>query len=139
VTPAGDTIRPHLGAFARFFVLGVGSLALNLVIVTFMSEMLETSAAVAGACGYAIVFVVNFALARRYVFESSAAIVPEATRFAIVQLVTRCGEYGAYLGLTYLLGVHYFAAVLIVGIVFFIVKFGIYRFLVFRAEPVDQA
>jgi putative flippase GtrA len=138
VIEADNTRTAPLGVFARFILLGAGSLALNLIIVTCLCEIMDVPEGIAGGIGYAIVLVVNFTLARRYVFESKAAIVPEAARFSIVQVITRLGEYGAFLALTYLAQVHYFAAIVIVGIVFFAIKFVVYRLLVFRADRVRE-
>lgn len=117
--------------FWRYSVLGGLSVAVNLVIVSALRELGGHSAAVAGAAGYAAVLLLNFVLARRHVFMSTAAVAPELLRYGLVQLGMRLAEYLSFLLLVYSAGLSYTVAIVVVAGVFFIVKFGLYRGYVF--------
>ncbi len=139
MTGAADRARRPLTTFARYVALGGGSMILNIAIVALLSETVKASPALAGALGYGTIFVVNYFVARRFVFRSNAAVLAEVTRFAAVQLTSRVGEYGAYLALVYAAHISYFWSIVLVGLCFFMVKFGIYRFLVFKPEDAEKS
>lgn len=134
MTTTRNQTRPPFTTFVRYVALGGGSMALNIAIVALLSESAKASPALAGALGYGAIFACNFFVARRYVFHSNSAVLPEVTRYAVVQLTSRAAEYGAYLALVYVAHMPYIWAIVLVGLCFFIAKFGIYRFLVFKPD-----
>ena len=85
------------------------------------------------AVGLALVaaFIVNFLVARSYVFRSNGAMLPQLVRFASSSLVFRGGEYLAFLLLHSYLGMFYVLAVGIVLAISFVLKFLFYRVFVF--------
>ena len=85
------------------------------------------------AVGLALVaaFVVNFLVARSYVFRSSGAMLPQLVRFASSSLAFRGGEYLAFLLLHSYAGMFYVFAVGIVLAISFVLKFLFYRVFVF--------
>jgi len=127
----GADARRLRSTFWRYSVLGAVSVAINVVVVSALRELGGQSAAVAGAAGYAAVLVLNFVMARRHVFMSSAAIAPEMLRYGLVQLGMRLAEYLSFLLLVYSAGLSYPLAIVVVAGVFFLVKFGLYRGYVF--------
>jgi len=123
-----------VGTFWRYSVLGGVSVVVNLVVVGAARELGGYPVAVAGATGYATILLLNFVLARRHVFMSTAAIAPELLRYGLVQLGMRLAEYLAFLLLVYRAGFNYAVAIVMLAAVFFIVKFGLYRGYVFGAR-----
>lgn len=129
--PKGVDPRHPRSMFWRYSVLGGLSVSLNLIVVSALRELSGQSAAAAGAAGYAAVLLLNFVIARRHVFMSSAAIVPELRRYGLVQLGMRLAEYVSFLLLVYIAELNYTLAIVVVAGVFFIVKFTLYRGYVF--------
>lgn len=127
------------GTFWRYSLLGGLSLVVNLVVVGALRELVGLSTAAAGAAGYAAVLLLNFVLARRHVFMSSAAIAPELLRFGLVQVGMRVAEYLTFLLLVYRAGFGYSLAIVVVAGAFFVAKFWMYRSYVFgsRSDPGD--
>ena len=87
-----------------------------------------------------IVFLINFAVIRAYVFRSVAAAGPQLRRFALTSALMRGAEYLAFLVVHDVLGVHYWVALFAVLTVSSTCKYIVQRKFVFGAsQPRDPA
>ena len=121
--------------FLRYTALGVFSLGVNIGLTSACATLLGASSAAAGAVGYITVMLLNFALARRYVFRSRAAAGVEFGRFMLIQAITRLLEYVAFLALVYAASLHHALAIVLIGGLSYAGKFVLYRIFVFQRAP----
>ncbi len=121
----------------RYSLLSLASALISLGLPVLLHERLGADPRLGVAIGFAVVFVFNFVLLRRYVFRHRGSASASLGRFAATSLVFRGAEYLAFL-LLYQAGVLYWIAQAIVIGVSFVVKFVAMRHIVFRpsrAEP----
>jgi len=133
-----DDIRKILRQGFLFVIAsGIGFL-INTGVTVFLHEVLGISPGISFAVALACAYAANFFNNRKWVFSSDAAPGPQVVRFLLVSLLFRLAEYLVFFILHYLLGIHYLAAVLIALLSFYLVKFFVYRDLVFTSgkQPV---
>lgn len=121
------------GEVSRYTQLAVVSAAVNLGLPVLLHEWLGMEERVAVALALATTFVVNFIIARSYVFKASGAFGPQVLRFAAASAGFRIAEYVAFLFLYTFLGLFYVLALGSVLVVSFGVKFVFYRAFVFTS------
>lgn len=124
------------GEVSRYTQLAVFSAALNLGLPVLLHEWIGLSERVAVALSLTTAFVVNFAVARGYVFRAGGPMGPQVLRFAAASAGFRVAEYAGFLLLHTILGLHYVLALGAVLVVSFGVKFVFYRAFVFA--PVER-
>ena len=120
--------RPRRGQqLIRFGVTtGVG-VALSFILPVVLREALNVPATVAVAVGFATSYAANFVLHRTFVFRSTHSWSRDAWRYLLTNGVLRLVEYGSFLMLHKVAGVHYAAAVFVVLSMSTVVKFFAYR------------
>jgi len=102
----GGLLRHQLGALA--------ATAVDFGTMTLLVSLLGVGAAAATACGAALGGLTNFILGRRWIFQASGPLGPQAARYAAVSLgsllLNTAGE-----GALVRLGLHFFAARVLVA------------------------
>ncbi len=109
---------------------------MNLGLPVLLHEWLGIAERVAVAIALATAFVVNFVVARSYVYRAGGAFGPQVLRFAAASAGFRIAEYLAFLILHAVFGLFYVLALGVVLVVSFGVKFVFYRSYVFA--PVEH-
>ncbi len=131
---SGETIQRRAGVFARYFGLGIGSFGLGFFLIVLLHEIIGIEEKRSVLVALAIIFFMNFYLARSFVFESRGRIETQLLKFAIISGVMRLVEYSIFVILFSFFGLYYMLAYVVsVGVSFF-VKFFIYRNVVFRSH-----
>lgn len=133
---------PHLseavvnlrGQAARFIGVGLLSYALGLSMSAVLREALHFSAEHAVALTLAVLLVLNFWLSRRFVFLAGGAAIRQFARFGVTSLAMRAGEYALFYALMHLLRLHYLSAFTAALLISNVLKFVLYRQLVFRPD-----
>ncbi|MDD4734568.1 MAG: GtrA family protein [Kiritimatiellae bacterium] len=114
-------------------VLTLLSMCLNFGGTFFLHEFLHLDPRFSFALVLAIAYVMNFLLARFWVFSSAQMTIgKQLTRFLATSLCFRIGEYLTFTLLYTYLGLWYLLAVFISLCSFYAVKFLTYRFFVFK-------
>jgi putative flippase GtrA len=126
-------LRIPWGELNRFFQLALVSICVTLGLPVFFHEVVLLEEEPAVGLALLTAFLVNFLLARRYVFRSRTNVLPQLFRFAAANLAFRLVEYLAFLALYNWAGLFYVLAIAIVLLSSFVIKFVIYRFYVFGA------
>jgi len=98
-----------------------------------LHEWLGMAERAAVALALTTAFVVNFLVARSYVFKASGAFGPQVLRFAAASAGFRIAEYLAFLFLHTVFGLFYILAIGVVLVISFGVKFVFYRAYVFTS------
>jgi putative flippase GtrA len=86
---------------------------------------------IAVAIGLASAFVMNFIVAKLFVFRKKGPVKREVARFTLVSLAFRSSEYLAFLLLHAVFGIQYMIANATVLFISFCVKFFVYKLFVF--------
>ncbi len=123
---------PGASRAIRFMILSGVSFLGNLGITHALTQHAAWPAELAFAASLVIIFFVNFACCRWFVFQANEQ--PIAKQLASFLTATTCFrglEYVAFLGLHSLLGIHYLIATATVLIVGFAAKFLFYNRFVF--------
>ena len=115
----------------RYLVMSGLSAGLSLGIPFLLHERFAVRPDIAVACGLAAAFVMNFFMARLFVFRRKSSVTQQLRRFALVSFTFRCGEYLAFLIFHSLLGVQYMIANASVLFLSFCLKFFVYKIFVF--------
>lgn len=125
---------PTASAFLRYVGLGGMTFLLYVGLTALLHEVWELPETAAFAIAIAIVYVLNFFLARHFVYDSSGGIGTQATRFLFVSLAARACEYAAFAVLHVWLGLYYLLSIVLVTAVSVVVKFFVYRSMVFERQ-----
>ena len=123
-------------AFVRYLALGGLSFAIYLGLTAALHEIWHLDESVAFAIAVATVFVINFFLARHFVYGAAGSgdVGSQAARFLIVSLVARACEYGLFAVLHEGLGIYYLVSITLVTVISVVVKFFAYRHMVFERK-----
>jgi putative flippase GtrA len=120
---------------AVLFIIATGiGFGINIGLTAFLHEVLGISPGISFALALACAYVVNFFNNRKWVFASDADTLPQAGRFLAISLCFRLAEYLVFLLLYSALGLHYLAAVLLSLFSFYILKFFVYKEVVFTSK-----
>jgi putative flippase GtrA len=115
----------------RYLVMSGMSAVLSLGLPFLLHEGFAVRPDIAVACGLAAAFVMNFFVARLFVFRKKGPVKKQLGRFALVSFAFRSGEYLAFLFLHSVLGVQYMLATASVLFLSFCLKFFVYKIFVF--------
>lgn len=121
------------GEVSRYTQLAVVSAGMNLGLPVLLHEWLGMAERAAVALTLTTAFVVNFIVARSYVFKASGAFGPQVLRFAAASAGFRIAEYVAFLLLHTVFGLFYVLALGVALVTSFGVKFVFYRAYVFTS------
>ncbi len=128
--------RERLRSPARFLVLSGLSFTLNLAVTAALHEGAGLGADASFACALATVFLVNFALMRRYVFPGgSRPLVPQLVGFGLSSLAFRGLEFAGFLLLHSVLELAYLLAAAATLSLSFATKYVYYNAWLFAREP----
>lgn len=121
-----------LRAMTGFGLLGLVSFTLNLGLSALFHEVMGASEELAFGISLAVIFAVNFLACRYLIFDAAGGnLAQQLTAFTLSSLVFRGMEYGAFLLLHSLIGMHYLFAIITVLGTSMISKFFFYRGAVF--------
>ena len=124
--------------FLRYTIVGGLSFSLNIGLTMFLHEIFGVAEQIAFAIALVTVFIINFVLARQVIFNADGLIYPQFIRFIGTSIVVRGGEYVLFLTLLSLTDVNYIIIVTFVSIISFILKFFVYKILVFKPETKEM-
>jgi putative flippase GtrA len=117
--------------FARFIAVGGLSAAVNIALTVTLHEVVGLSTGMSFACALVLVFVMNFFLARSYIYQAGGPRSSQFARFLAWTAAFRLGEYMLFLLLNPIMGIYYIASILIVLVASNLTKFVVYRRWVF--------
>lgn len=115
----------------RYLVMSGMSAVLSLGLPFLLHEVFAVRPDIAVASGLAAAFVMNFFVARLFVFRKKGPVKKQLGRFALVSFAFRSGEYLAFLFAHSVLGVQYMIATASVLFLSFCLKFFVYKIFVF--------
>lgn len=121
-----------LNPFIRYLAGGGVSFAINFGLTVVLHQGFGVAPPVAYAVALTVSFIVNFLIARYFVFESSSGMAGQVLRFVATALAARAGEYLAFVLMLTVLGVHYMVSIIVVSVISIVLKFFVYRSFVFR-------
>jgi putative flippase GtrA len=120
----------------RFLVSAGLSFGVNLGFTWLVHDIIGQRAELAFAVGQLSVFLLNFVVARYYVFQATGERpLRQFRKYVVTSLSFRGAEYLAYVALHSLLGIHYLLTATAVLSASFCLKFFVYRAAVFRRVP----
>jgi putative flippase GtrA len=126
------TVTPsHLREGFRYLVMSGLSAFLSLGIPFTLHEGFAVRPDIAVAIGLATAFVMNFIVAKLFVFRKKGPVKKEVTRFSLVSFAFRLSEYLAFLLLHNVFGIQYMVANASVLFISFCIKFFVYKLFVF--------
>lgn len=127
----GSASNGHVLEGFRYLVMSGMSAVLSLGLPFLLHEGFAVRPDIAVACGLASAFVMNFFVARFFVFRKKGPVKRQLGRFAFVSFAFRSGEYLAFLFLHSVLGIQYMIANASVLFLSFCLKFFVYKIFVF--------
>ena len=116
----------------RYGFMTALSAAVTLGLPAILRELFLVDEEIAVAIGLFCAFVLNFVTIRKYVFGSSGPVRKELSKFVLASGIFRILEYGMFLVLHSVAGVHYTVATATVLVLSLAVKFVSYRLWIFR-------
>ena len=131
--------RDHVvGQVARFGLMTAMSAAITVGLPVLLFEVFGVEPRYGTAAAFVVAFLTNFVSLRLLVFRSEASLGRDLRLFVLSSLAFRVVEYGAFLLLSLILGVHYVIALVAVLATSTGSKFLWYRFAMHRrsARPV---
>jgi putative flippase GtrA len=96
--------------FLRFALLGLIGSAAHFALMIALVQMLNLNAVLAASAGFVAGGIVNYSLARRYVFDSSSDIARTGSRFFLVAVLGLLWNALLMHGLVNLMGMQYIVA-----------------------------
>lgn len=118
------------------YILATGlSVSLTLGAPVALHELLGVMEEYAVALALGAAFLVNFFMARYFVFESIGSPQGDFARFALLSIIFRFLEYLGFIVIFRFLDDYYVICLIIVLLFSFILKFCVYRSYVFRISP----
>ncbi|MDM0122284.1 GtrA family protein [Variovorax arabinosiphilus] len=115
----------------RFATVGVINTVIGYAVIFFCMYGLSQSPVLSNVIGYAVGLIVSFVLNRSYTFRSTAAVAPQALRFAAFFILAYLVNLGILIWLTRYLGVRSGTSQIVAGIAYFVVFFIISKYFVF--------
>jgi putative flippase GtrA len=123
------------GELLRFALVGALSYSLGVGLSAAFHGALGLGEPLAVGLALAIVLCTNFLLARTFVFRSRGPAHRELARFVATSVAARGGEYLLFLALLQALEINYLVALTAAMAVSNVLKFALYRSIVFRRSP----
>jgi putative flippase GtrA len=134
--PVDADIRKVVREGIRYVMAGVLGFTASIVVLIVLVELVELPPATAAAISFAIAFVINFTLARYFIFPNSdGSFTGQLARFGAINFMVRSGEYFLFLVLIGTLAIHYALCLLLSLILSNLIKFFVYRAVVFGDYP----
>lgn len=127
MTDIPHTTGKNGAPFRRYLLVGVLSFGVNLALASAFHEMAGLSENFAAALSLAIVFVLNFVLARAFIYRDRGRWQGQILRFGAVSASARLGEYALFLILSNVAGMNYLLALATAQGISFVAKFFLYR------------
>lgn len=129
-------MTPLLAQALKYLGTAVLSAGISLGLPALLHEVFGVSERMAVLATLVFVFLFNFLMLRRAVFNSTrTAMKWQSGNYLAVSIVFRVLEYLAFLTLFDLVGIHYLLSVACVQVVSTVVKFFVYRSFVFAPMP----
>ena len=130
------TVLELIAGFSRFVFMAVLGFSINFGITKGLHELADWPPEASFAIGLLAVFVINFFAFRKFVFRATQSDQwKQLVRFFWTSVIFRSGEYLTFLVAHSILRVEYqFAVISILGCSM-LVKFAVYRLIVFRDDP----
>jgi putative flippase GtrA len=122
----------HLYQGLRYLLMSGVSALLSLGIPFALHEGFSFSPETAVALGLGAAFVVNFLMAKLFVFQRKGSTKTQLGRYMFVSFIFRSGEYLSFLFVHGLFGVQYMVANASILFLSFCLKFFAYKLFVFR-------
>lgn len=117
----------------RYVVAGGVSLTVSIIIATYLVEMRSISPRIAAAISFIIIFVINFFIARTWVFKAEGhSYTNQISRFFYVNICMRAVEYLLFLFLLTIFAFHYATCMVSALLISNMMKFLLYKELVFH-------
>lgn len=126
--------QPRMTTFVRYIMLGATGVGLGLLLTWSFHEILGFSEPQSVALSLVLLFIFNFFMARLVVFKAADNMVRQGVRFFVVSVSMRLLEYGLFLVLFYVAGLFYLLSYILSILIVFIVKYFLYKNVVFRPE-----
>jgi len=128
-------MTPVFNRFARFVVVGADVFPINVGLTALLHEVLHLPEEAAFAIALATVFVVGFFANRHLVFAAGAGrIRPQMVRYVVAAVGFRIVQFASFLVIHSWLGAPYLFAVVAVLSFWLVVKFVVFRALVFKSS-----
>ncbi len=121
----------RLAEITRFGLMSLLSALVTLGLPILLHEAGGMDPRIAVAIAFVVVFVMNFLTTRYFVFRHSGDVWTALRKFLASSLAFRAAEYAAFLGL-FALGLRYYLAQAIVVGIATVLKFVLYRDVVFK-------
>ena len=145
----GDQLNEHLVLIrfyrettymvSRYVIAGGLSLAMNILTVAFLVENNILSVPAATAVSFAIIFAINFLIARFWIFSATQVTwADQIPKFIIINFAMRVAEYALFVLLFTILAFHYSLCIVLSLAISNIVKFLAYKNLVFAVNRSDN-
>lgn len=124
----------YSGTFPRYVLAGMASFGANLALAALFHEGFGLDENVAAALSLTGVFMLNFALARSFIWRDSGNWRRQLVRFGVISASARLGEYLLFFILHNAAGINYLAALATAQGISFVAKFFLYGKFAFNAE-----
>jgi putative flippase GtrA len=125
---------------SRMAGVGILSVLVNICVTTILHKVAGLQEEHAYLIGLAAVLVMNFLACRYVIFSGSKGnIRRQAVGFLVSSTAFRGVEYGCFLALHSLMGVHYIISIVAISIVSFLAKFFFFGRVVFRTNADESA
>jgi putative flippase GtrA len=124
-------LTEHLHHGLRYLLMSGMSALLSLGVPFALHEGFTVRPDIAVALGLGAAFVVNFIMAKLFVFQRGGSTKTQLGRYTAVSFIFRSGEYLSFLLLNGLFAIHYMVANTSVLFLSFCLKFFVYKMFVF--------
>jgi putative flippase GtrA len=116
----------------RYLLAGGLSFASGLIVLIVLVEFIALSPALAAAISFAAVFVLNFILARYFIFPGgTTGVAGQFMRYGVINVAMRSGEYLLFLLIIDIFALNYVLCMVLSLALSNVIKFFAYRAIVF--------
>jgi putative flippase GtrA len=124
-----------LSQIIRYIGMAALSSAITIGLPVLLHEGFDMAEEIAVALAYGMSTITNFFIARNMIFGSSSGAQRDASRYIAMTAIYRSMEYGLFILLHSVGGLHYVLTILLVQGVFTIIKFVTLKYWLFRPDP----
>ena len=124
---------PLIAGCARYIVAGLLSFGVNIIFTVLFIEFMGIQVWISSAISFSIVLLINFFIARSFVFRAvEGRMMPQAMRYLLLNVTLRSAEYGLFLMFLVIFATHY---TILLGVFFSYVKrFEVFYLPIFRFQ-----
>ena len=123
---------PLIAGCARYIVAGLLSFGVNIIFTVLFIEFMGIQVWIGSAISFSIVLLINFFIARSFVFRAvEGRMMPQAMRYLLLNVTLRSAEYGLFLMFLVIFATHYTICLAFSLATSNVFKFFTYRFFVF--------